>query len=134
LNLSARGGVGGGAGVHPCHATESFKYHRCLWWRMNSAIDILNKYKAKMSATDFNELLAIMIANFAEAVEKNVETTAKVKAQMYNVPSILQGAYSAYGNEFSSETSPSEIQIINDKWQARGLDPAVLLKIRNALK
>jgi len=100
---------------------------------MNSAIDILNKYKAKMLTSDFNELLAVMIANFAAEVEKNVETTAKIKAQLYNVPSVLQGAYSAYGNEFSRETNPSEQQIISDKWAARGLDPAVLLKIRKVV-
>lgn len=100
---------------------------------MKSAFDILNKYKAKMLTSDYEALLAIMTAHFGEAVEESTEQTAKIASKLYNVSTILQPSYYAYGNEYAAKQTAGEKQIVIDKWIARGLNPAKLLQIKQVL-
>ena len=100
---------------------------------MKSAFDILNKYKAKMLTSEYEELLAIMIDHFGEAVEESTERTSKIHSKLYNISTVLQPAYYAYGNEYAGKKTAGEKQIVIDKWEARGLNPAKMLQIRQAL-
>lgn len=100
---------------------------------MKSAFDILNKYKAKMTSEDYNELLSIMVEHFGEAVEEQVEIRTKTEAQLYNAPAILKGAYQSFGQEYASKTTQGEKDIAYNKWLARGLSSGILDKIRKVV-